>query len=272
MLRLHPAVWAFAVLVAIASWVYLPEGGNDWHNDIGPAARNWWPAPWEEGLPLLPWAAMLLSPLGGLPDRIATAFTNSASVVILAMVMRSLGGKDWIAIFLLATPSGYWLFRNGQTDCLILGGLLLFNGLDPLILILKPQVAAGAIVPRLGRASEYKANYLVPLAVVGTLSLLIWPGWPQALLTYAPRLITGYWNSSLWPIGFPIGALLLWHAWRTGNDNWGVAASPLLLPYVNFPSYLGLMAAFAARWPRRTILLCAGNYLLYFLPILLLYG
>lgn len=262
-LRLHPVVWAFALVVAVMSWVYLPEGGNDWRNDIGPSARQWWPAPWQEGLPLLPWAAMVLSPLGGLPDRLATALTNGASVIILALVVRYFGGHDWIAVVLLVTPSGYWLFKNGQTDCLILGGLLFFNGLDPLILVLKPQVAIGAIISRLRRAGNDGIGYLSPLVIVVILSLVVWWAWPLGLLKYAPILIPSEWNSSAWPYSIPIGLSLLWYAWKTGDDRWGVAASPLLFPYVNLPSYLGLLAILAARWPRWTIVILVVVYLVF---------
>jgi hypothetical protein len=248
--RLPIAVWLFALLVIVGSWFWLPTGGRDWREDIAPAARAWWPAPWLEGLPLLPWAAMLLSPLATLPDRMATALLNGASVIALALVLRHLGGSAWLVFPLLISPMGYWLFTNGQTDTLILAGLLIFNGLDPLILMLKPQVAAGAIIARLRRVGAAWGRYLAPLAVVLVLSLLVWWGWPIGLLAYRETLIGGEWNSSLWPFGLPIGVVLLWQAWRTGEDRWGLAATPLLFPYVNMPSYLGLLAVLAVRWPR----------------------
>jgi hypothetical protein len=253
-LRLHWAILVCALAVAVGSWVLEPTGGFDWHNDIARAARNWWPAPWQEGLPLAPWAAMLLSPLGGLPDRLATAITNGASVIVLALVIGHYGGPAWLAIPLLISPFGYWLFRNGQTDCLLLGGLLIFNGLDPLILVLKPQVAIGAIVSRFKRAQAQRWRYLLPLGIGVALSLVIWWGWPRGVLHYAPVLLSANWNSAAWPYGIPVGIVLLWLAWRSGDDLWGIAATPLLFPYVNLPSYLGLLAVLAARWPRWVIL------------------
>lgn len=110
--RIHPVVIIFAIIVAVGSWIQLPEGGFDWRNDIGPGARHWWPAPWEEGLILAPWGAMLLSPLGCLPDRLATALTNGLSVIIIALVARKFDGPDWIAIPILLSPPGYWLFKK----------------------------------------------------------------------------------------------------------------------------------------------------------------
>lgn len=259
-LRLHPLVWSFALIVLVGSWILLPEGGFDWHNDIGPAARQWWPAPYNaglNGLPLAPWAALLLSPLGGLPDRAATAITNAITVLVVALVAKRFGGPDWIALPVLLTPSGFWLFRNGQTEWLMLLGLLFFNGLDAVLLILKPQVAVGAIVSRIRRADKQRRVYLTPLVVVILISFAVWNEWFLKILTFAPVLIKGDWNSSVWPWGVVAGLGLLWRAWKTGDDRWGVAASPFLSPYVNLPSYLGLLIVLASRWPRWFLLIWA---------------
>lgn len=190
-LRLHPAIWIFAVIVVVGSWFLFPEGGFDWRNDIGPGARHWWPAPWDEGLILAPWGALMLSPLGGLPDRIATALTNGASVIIFALVARKFGGPDWIAIPVLISPPGYWLFHNGQTEWLVLIGLLLSNGLDIPFLILKPQVAIGAILPRLKESGDQRKQYIFPGIIVFAISLLIWRLWPLEILEIAPVLTSG---------------------------------------------------------------------------------
>lgn len=257
-LRLHPLVWGFAMIVFVGSWILLPEGGFDWHNDIGPSTRRWWTTPFEvgaNGLPLAPWAALLLSPLGGLPDRVATALTNSITVLVVALVVRRFGGPDWLALPVLLTPTGFWLFRNGQTEWLMLLGLLFFNGLDTLLLILKPQVAVGAIVSRIRRADKLWWVYLAPLVVMTLISFVAWHGWFLNILTFAPVLIGGDWNSSMWPWGVVPGIGLLWRAWKTGDDRWGVAASPFLSPYVNLPSYLGLLIVLAARWPRWFLLI-----------------
>jgi hypothetical protein len=259
----------FALIVAVASWLWLPLGGRDWHNDIGPGARRWWPDPWTEGLPLAPWAALILSPLGGIPDRVATAFTNGLSVIILALVAKRFNGPDWIAIPILISPPGWWLFTNGQTEWLMLSGLLMFNGLDILLVVLKPQVAVGVIVPRVRRAGARWFVYLAPALLFGLASFIIWPGWPLRILEFAPILIKGEWNSALWPWGLPVGLFLLWQAWRTGEDRWGIAASPFLFPYVNMPSYLGLLIVLAARWPRWTLGVWVAMWLFGFLLIFL---
>ena len=251
--QLPLGIWLFALAVFVGSLYLFPQGGFDWRHDIGPGARHWWPAPWDEGLILAPWGATILSPLGGLPDRIATAFTNGLSVIIFALVARKLGGPAWIAIPVLISPAGYWLFQNGQTEWLVLAGLLFLNGFDLLFLMLKPQVAIGVLIPRLKRSGDRWKQYLLPGVVVFAVSLVIWPLWPLKIIDIAPVLTAGNWNSALWPWGIPIGVFLLWYSWRTAEDHWGVAATPFLFPYINLPNYLGLLIALATKWPRWTL-------------------
>ena len=199
---------------------------------------------------MAPWGALLLSPIGGIPDRMATALTNGLAVIVFALLARKFGGPDWIAIPVLLSPPGYWMFQNGQTEWLVLMGLLLFNGLDTAFLILKPQVAMGAILARLRRAGPHWKKYILPGSTLLAVSLLIWPLWPLKMLTIAPTLTAGSWNAALWPWGIPIGIFLLWYSWKTHDEAWGIVATPFLFPYVNLPNYLGLLIVLAARWPR----------------------
>jgi len=152
---------------------------------------------------------------------------------------------------------------NGQVDCLVLGGLMFFNGVDPLILLMKPQVAAGAIVSRVKRTGRQWSRYVLPSLVGLGISLVVWWMWPVAFLGPVMRQIPGYWNSSLWPFGIPFGLFSLWKAWKTADERWGVVASPLLSPYVNLPSYLGLLAVIVSRWPRWTVVVLIAVYGLF---------
>ena len=256
--KVHPVVWAFTAVVAVASWHYLPDGGSDWSN-IYVAIRQWWVAPSEHAWPVLPWAAILLSPLGGASGRIATTLTNSLSVLLLAKLIRRFGGPEWMVVFVLLTPPGFWELTLGQIDVLVLSGLLFFNGLDPLIYLLKPQVAFGVLLPRLRRAG---ITYLLPLVGMVCISLVVWWGWPVSVWIHSRHLCDNC-NASLWPYGIPLGAALLWFAWKTGDDRLGLAASPLLFPYVGLYSYLGLLAVVAARWPKWTIIVWVTVYLLF---------
>jgi hypothetical protein len=252
-LRFGPVVWIVAGVVGVVSWVGLPVGGNDWREFFGVAARTWWPDPWAGvgDFPYVPWTGLLLSPLGGIPDRAATTLVNIAAVIVCAGVARRLKGPDWIVAPVLISPPGFWMFRNGQMEWLSLMGLLMFNGLDLLLLAIKPQVGLGVLIPRLKRARGQWIRYLAPSVIVGAASLVIWLAWPlRALPDPTPDWVQANWNWSIWPWGVPVAIFLLWRAWKTGEDWLGVVASPLLSPYVNMPNYLGMMLALAARWPR----------------------
>jgi hypothetical protein len=249
-----PSVLVFALVIAVVSWFWLPKGGMDWRDDIAPGARAW-RAPWAEGLPLIPWAAVALRPLAALPDRLATAVVNGASVVLLGLLTRRLGGKDWYAIPVMLTPLGYWMMGNGQIDCLLLAGLWASRGLDVVILITKPQVAAGAIVARLRQAGTWRqrAIYLAPAVAALLVSLVIWPGWPMQIAGYRTVLLDASWNWAIWPWGLPIAAWLLWRAWQTGKEAWGLLATPFLFPYVNAHTFVVAAAVAAVLWPRAAL-------------------
>lgn len=252
-----------SVIVFVLSWFFLPEGGFDWRNDIGPAARSWWPNPWIHGFPQAPWAAALVSPLASAPDRLATALTNGFCMLVLAAVARRYRGPEWTAILVYLTPAGYWFFVNGQTEWLALLGLTFYNGLDPILLLIKPQVAAGVLVPRIARAGDSWKKYLLPGAIIVAFSIIVWPLWPLRIWQqFSGVLIGSEWNSSIWPWGILVGLLLLWIAMRTRDDVWGIVASPFLFPYVNIHSFLGLLIVLAARWPRWFALLWGLSWLL----------
>jgi hypothetical protein len=263
-LDLHPIVWVLAIFIAVVSWIWGPQGGYDWHNFFAIAARNWWPNPWAyiKDFPYVPWTGLLLSPLGGVTDQLATTITNTMSVIVMACVAKHLGGPSWVVVPVLLSPPGYWLFSTGQVDGLILSGLLFFNGLDLVIIAIKPQLAIGVFIARLKRSKGQWLRYLAPAVLVGVLSLLIWPGWPlRALPDPQPYWLKASWNTAVWPWGVPVALGLLWYAWRTGEDSWGIVASPLLSPYVNVANWLGLMLALAAKWPRVALIIWLAMWL-----------
>lgn len=251
--RLHPGVWLFAALVFAGSLVLLPNGGQDWRNAMVPAAHAWWPEPWESAIPYPPYLGIILSPLGGLPFREGTAINNVAAVIVVALVIHRFGGPWWGVVVVFLTPSGIWHFANGQVDWLALAGLFWFNGLDLVFFMLKPQVALWVVVARLRRAGASWWRYLSPASAMLATSLVIWPLWPVHVARVGKAVIDDPYNASLWPWSLPLGAFLVWKAWQTGDDRYGLAASPLLFPYVNWPSYLGLLTILVSRWPRATL-------------------
>jgi hypothetical protein len=244
-------IWLAASLVFLGSFVSLPHGGGDWQRDIGRAARHWWPTPWELGLPIPPWGALLLAPIALLPDRWATSLTNGLSVIVFALGARRLKAPHWIALLVLGTPFGLWMFINGQTEWLVLIGLLVPAGFDLIFILLKPQVAGWLVFSRL-RASPLTWKHYAIGGVSLTLgSLLVWGLWPLGIYQkYSTTLLSGGWNLSTWPWGIVIGLVCLALAWKTKSEAWGIAASPFMFPYVNGASYVGAVLALACLSPR----------------------
>lgn len=249
-------VIGFALLVFLMCWFLLPDGGTDWRNDIQPAIRHGGFAPWEEGLPLPPWSVIALSPLGWLSARAATAAIGAISVVTIALLVRRFSAPDWITVPIMLSPSGFWLLINGQTEWLMLLGVLFSNGLDVMLLTLKPQVGLWVIPAHLRRAGHDWWKYLLPSCLLIAVSFVIWPLWPVHIADYRHVLLPADWNASLWPYSIPFGVVCSWRAWRTGDERWGLLASPFLFPYVNLPSYIGVLIVIFSRWPR----ICTSVY------------
>ncbi len=249
----------FVVAVAYLSWYLLPDGGLDMRDDILPSLKSW-RAPWTEGTPLFPWATLVLMPLRLFSARTATALMNSISVIAVACVIRRMGGNALMAIPVLFSPVGYWLFTTGQTDGIILASILLPAGYD-LLLFWKPQVALHAFWIRVRMAPM---PYIISGIAVALLSLAIWGIWPIAILSFAQKyLLHGWWNKAIWPYGVPLGLGLVYLSIKRHDEGYGVMASPLLSPYVNGPSYIGLLVAVASKWPR-AFAACYAAYAAYF--------
>ncbi len=257
--RFHFAVIiVFSLTIGIVSWMVMPEGGLDMRNDILPSLWNW-KVPWEEGMPLFPWATLILMPLRLFTARAATALLNAFSVVLIALLIKRFNGNVLLTVPVMLSPIGDRLFTTGQTDALILAGVLLPAGFD-LLFFWKPQVTAHVFWVR-GLAQP--KIYLVSGFALFVFSLVVWGNWPNAILQFGQtQLIAGWWNLSLWPYSIPIGIVMVYLSLKNKDVGYGIIASPLLFPYVNGPSYIGLIAVAAAKWPK-VFILCSIIILLY---------
>jgi hypothetical protein len=241
----------FAFIVTTGSLALLPNGGSDWITAFTPAARRWWDAPWSRGMPQPPYAALLLYPLALLSCRLSTALVNGASILLLARLARRWGGAEWIILPVLISPIGACLFLSGQIDVLLLAGVLLPDGLGILVYILKPQVGLWIVA---ARWKQLISRALIPGALVGIISLFIWGLWPLPILWHAEHFTSAIWNVTFWPYFIPLGGWCVWRALKTHDEKYGIIASPLLFPYVNLSSYVGLLTVLATQWPRWTLM------------------
>jgi len=239
-------VFIFAIAVGTLSWAALPNGGLDMRNDILPALKNW-RMPWAEGTPLFPWAVLVLMPLRLFSPANATIAVSFASVILTAAAIRRMGGDILLTIPVFVSPVGYWMIHTGQTDALMLGAFLLLpHGYD-LLFFWKPQVLLHALW---ARVMQRPRIYFIVGPLLFGLSVLIWGNWIQAIVYFAhSKLLEGWWNRSLWPYSIPVGLVFLYLSIMKKDESYGIAASPLLSPYVNGASYIGLLAVVAAKWP-----------------------
>jgi hypothetical protein len=239
-------VLAFSLAIGAISWFSLPNGGMDMRDDILPSLHNWL-APWKEGTPLFPWATLVLMPLRLFNARGATAIINGVSILLLALVIKRFKGNVLFTIPIVISPFGAALLENGQTDALILASLLLPAGLD-LLLFWKPQVCAHAFWVRF---RVHPKTYIVSAVLLVLVSFFIWGFWPREVFQFAQEnLIKGWWNRALWPYAIPFGLGLVYLSIRNNDEGYGVMASPLLFPYVNIQSYIGLLVVVACKWPK----------------------
>ena len=152
-----------------------------------------------------------------------------------------------LAIPVMLSPFGYKLFTTGQTDALILASVFLPAGLD-LLLFWKPQVIAHIYWSRVFKKPKV---YLISGLALLIFSFLVWGFWPKEVWEFGrTQLIGGWWDYSVWPYGIPLGIFAAYMSFKKEDDGYGIIASPLLFPYVNGPSYIGLIAVSAAKWPK----------------------
>lgn len=254
-------VFGFSIAVGMFTANVMPAGGQDMANDILPSLYTW-RTPWREGTPLIPWSVLILMPLHFFSAKMATVIINVLTVNLTAASIKRLGGNILLTIPVLVSPIGYWLFTNGQTDALILAGFLFLPaGLD-LLFLWKPQVILHAYWNRLLKSPR---SYVFAGTVILIASFLVWGNWPLAIYRFAHQnLFDGWWNQALWPYGIPLGAFFVYQSIKTKDESYGIMASPLLSPYVNGSSYLGLAAVMAVKWPRLFFMLYTAFWL-YFL-------
>lgn len=221
-------VCAFALSVAFFYW--LPVTYADWMIYFQPAAADWL-HPYRYGIFNPPWLFPLLFPMALLPTRLGAAFLMSISV---AIVMFYLQSPIKSALALTSAPM-IVLFTLGQIDALSLAALLVAPALGLPLLIIKPQGAMLAMLPRLGRLT------LLALAGVLLISLLVWGFWPLDIDRSAP---TGRAHDvSPFPYAVPLTIPLAWFGYRRRSDALLCWASLCLSPYWMITSMLPALAA-----------------------------
>jgi hypothetical protein len=111
--------------------------------------------------------------------------------------------------------------------------------------LIKPQIGAGIALFwlveawRTGRIREV-VRVFSPVTLAYLASFALYGLWPLRLV----GMPADAFNASLWPLGIPIGAALLYQAIRSRKALYAMGATPFLAPYVNISSFAVVLFSF----------------------------
>lgn len=232
------------VLILAFSLIPIP-GGIDWEVFREAGRRVW------TGQPLYgellsshgyfynpPWVAVILAPLGLLPFRWGWAILSTATLLLVAAVMHRWQGGPGRRILALLSPPVLYIVLHGETDGMVLAGVLLPQEWWALVALSKPQVTIGLVF------GVARSRWLAAAAITGAVLLisLIWFGnWPFTLIRQPRPLVQDTWNMwlGLWPFQVPAGVAILLLGISRRDERLLLAASPFLSPYATVSNLLG---------------------------------
>ena len=224
-----------------------PIVGIDWKETFYPAARAVLDGKSPYLVPTLrnaPWTILLLLPFA--------LFSETAGGILFFIV--SFGLYAWtayrlkasriaLAVFLLSPPVVYGL-KMLNVDVFVLIGFTLPASIGLFFVLIKPQMGIAMIPFWLVKAYQQggvkqAVQTFMPVTIALALSFLLFGNW---LSGKQADLLVSFWNASLWPRAIPIGVVLLALALRDLRDDFAMAASPFLSPYLAYHSWVSVLA------------------------------
>lgn len=224
-----------------------PIVGIDWKETFYPAARAVLQGKSPYLVPTLrnaPWTILLLLPFA--------LFSETAGGILFFIV--SFGLYAWtayrlkasriaLAVFLLSPPVVYGL-KMLNVDVFVLIGFTLPASIGLFFVLIKPQMGIAMIPFWLVKAYQQggvkqAVQTFMPVTIALALSFVLFGNWLSGKQT---DLLVSFWNASLWPWAIPIGVVLLALALRDLRDDFAMAASPFLSPYLAYHSWVSVLA------------------------------
>jgi hypothetical protein len=247
--RLRSIAIALALALALSlavAWI-LPEA-DDWHNTLRPAtlAMLAGRSPYEITTYYgPPWALALLIPFAILPEALGRGLIFATSLAAVAYTVVRLGGRPLVVALVLLSPPAIQMFLTGNNDWQVLLGFVLPPPIGFIFVTAKPHVGLlvgvwWAIEAIRQRRFTSLAHMLMPIAILGVLSILLYGWWPARMFTTA-SLITENQNTSLWPVSIPVGLALFAAALRRRNVRFAMPATVCLSPHVILQSWLAAL-------------------------------
>lgn len=251
-LKSRPLLWLFisALLLALlwAGAEYLPRG-VDWSTAYRPAI---WRILRGEALysefvdgqflGFTPWSLIPLIPLALLPEELGRAALFLISILAFMYTAHKLGAKPISNALLILSPPVIHGLLNGNIDWLATLGFVFPPQIGLFFISTKPQIGIAVGIYWLidhwrSKGLADSVRVFAPFTITFVVSLLLWGLWPLNFNTQ----LNLWWNASLWPYSIPFGLLLLGLAINKRRNEFAMAASPLLSPYILFHSWVGAL-------------------------------
>jgi len=210
-----------------------------------------------------PWLTIILFPFSIFSLRFSQALNAFAAFFFLSLLIARYKG-NWVS-FLLTFTSVPFLSMLGNVNVdWIVAVAFVFPSIWTLpFALVKPQVGVLAILVWFKR-SENKVAFILFLVLFLLATLLIWRDWPLLMWKNISGLSLGHINSSFFPWSVPIGASLLYHAWKKEDELAAVGATLCMMPYFAWQSLIVGFAILAARYKKIALVVWILLWIDYF--------
>ena len=207
-----------------------------------------------------PWTALLIAPFAIIPYGIGRVLISLVNLLVAGLLVLKYGGGKLALLVTLTSYPVLFLLGSGSVEFLPMLGMLL-NW--PILILVKPQSGALALLIWFKRAKNKLAFALCMAALLGV-SLLVWWNWPWLMLenirTLPAALASPLNKINLWPWGIPVGLVALYAAWKQDDELLAIVATWLLSPHVVYHSLAMGLALLSARRPRLALVVSVALY------------
>src|SRR5271157_2624285 len=191
-----------------------------------------------------------------LPLLWSNAINMLISIIVLGIANWKYKG-GWIGLLLIFTSFEFLqLLGKNNIDWIPLLGVMLPPQLGIIMLSVQPQTLAGVGLIWL---KEHGPKIFIPFAILITVSLAIWHGWPIEWIKSMQGIQKSAWNASLFPWSIPLGLFMLYKAWKSNDEILAAMATGCFAPYFGIYSLSPVIAIAGKKYRWVAILLwCLG--------------
>jgi hypothetical protein len=217
-----------------------------------------------------PWLLLVLSPFALLPEKFGFSCFFVASYLGFAYLAYKMGAKPLAFFFFLASQPVIACVKTGNVDWIALMGVLMPPNIGLLFVLIKPQVGIGIALYwsiQEWKKSRFKGllKLYFPTILALILSILVFGLWPLDIFKIY-NLGDARYNDSIWPVGIPVGLVLLTSALKNFELRKFIAFPPFLSPYVLMQSWSGVLLSMIAS-DIETIAAVLGMYIIGILKV-----